>query len=260
MPDATSLLLDYLVQLEGRGKTHVSLSNKARSALSLSGSPTPVTPPGNKSAMLAKLAVDAEKSDVCRQLGTLREIMVFATGSPDAELMFIGEAPGAEEERQREPFVGPAGQLLTRIIQAMGMKRGDVYISNICKYRPSIDDGQPQGSRNRPPTQSEMDACLPFITGEIKIIQPRVIVALGSTACNGLGIEGTVGRLRGRFHEFLGIPVMITYHPSYLLRSEQDDGGGIREKRMVWEDMLLVMERLGLAVSEKQRAYFSKAK
>jgi DNA polymerase len=185
--------------------------------------------------------------------------MVFAVGNPEAELMFIGEAPGAEEERQREPFVGPAGQLLTKIINAMGLKRGDVYISNICKFRPIVEDGRPQNNRNRAPSRSEMDACLPFIMEEIRIIQPRAIVALGATAANGLGIEGTVGKLRGHLREFQGTPLMITYHPSYLLRREEEDGGGLREKRLVWEDMLKVMEHLGLPISDKRRGYFMKA-
>ena len=186
--------------------------------------------------------------------------MVFAVGSPTANIMFIGEAPGAEEEKLREPFVGPAGQTLTKIIQAMGLKRSDVYISNICKYRPAIDDGRQQGSKNRPPSASEMEACLPYITTEIKIIEPKIIVALGSTASSGLGLEGSVGKLRGQFKEFQKIPVMVTYHPSYLLRREQEDGGGVAEKRMVWEDMLKVMEHVGLPISEKQRGYFSKAR
>jgi DNA polymerase len=185
--------------------------------------------------------------------------MVFATGSPDAEIMFIGEAPGAEEEKQREPFVGPAGQLLTKIIQAMGLRRSDVYISNICKFRPKIDDGKSQGSKNRPPTLGEMLSCQPFILAEINIIKPRIIVALGATASTGLGIEGTVGKLRGSIMDWRGTPLIVTYHPSYLLRREQEDGGGLREKRLVWEDMLRVMETVGLPITEKQRGYFLKA-
>lgn len=209
---------------------------------------------------LARIALQAENSERVRAMGTLRDIMVFATGNPEAEIMFIGEAPGAEEEKLREPFVGPAGQTLTKIIQAMGLRRSDVYISNICKYRPLIDDGRPQNSRNRAPTTAEMATCLPYIIGEIQIIKPKVIVALGSTAATGLGIEGTVGKLRGRFTPFRDIPVMVTYHPSYLLRKEQDDGGGVAEKRLVWEDMMKVMEFVGLPVSAKQRAYFTKSR
>jgi len=224
--------------------------------------PQPAAAPSEAGAKAAQLDVVKEKAvqaEAPRKLGTFRDIMVFAVGNPEAELMFIGEAPGAEEERQREPFVGPAGQLLTKIINAMGVKRGDVYISNICKFRPVVNDGKPQNNRNRPPTREEMDACLPFIMEEIQIIQPRVIVALGATAANGLGVEGTVGRLRGAMREFKGTPLMVTYHPSYLLRREEEDGGGLREKRLVWEDMLQVMEHLGLPISEKQQRYFTKA-
>jgi uracil-DNA glycosylase family 4 len=213
----------------------------------------------DKKALLAELAMQAEHCQRARDLGTLRDTMVFATGTPDAEIMFIGEAPGAEEEKQREPFVGPAGQLLTKIIQAMGLRRSDVYISNICKFRPKIEDGKFQGSKNRAPTLGEMLSCQPFILAEINIIKPRIIVALGATASTGLGIEGTVGKLRGSILEWRGTPLVVTYHPSYLLRREQEDGGGLREKRLVWEDMLRVMETIGLPISEKQRGYFLKA-
>ena len=276
----------YLGQLQARGVTHVTVDREVLGDVKKPAStsppaarepspearvrettaapvPVPAKPsapspsPGGNAERLAKVREKAAHSAECRALGTFRDKMVFAVGSPEAELMFIGEAPGAEEEKQGEPFVGPAGQLLTRIIQAMGLLRGSVYISNICKYRPAMDGTQ--GSKNRPPSRAEMDACLPFITEEIEIIQPKAIVAVGATAANGLGIEGTVGRLRGPVHDFRGTPVFVTYHPSYLLRREMEDGGGNREKRLVWEDMLRVMEHLGLPISEKQRAYFTKA-
>ncbi len=268
MPEAVALLHQYLAQLAARGITHVPLDGRALQQVtataahpaSVTRSPAPAAPATtDKTTRLASLALQAEKSQACRSLGTLRDTMVFAKGSPDADLMFIGEAPGAEEERQGEPFVGPAGQLLSKIIHAMGFKSGEVYISNICKFRPMVEDGRPQASRNRAPTRLEMDTCLPFITEEIRIVQPRLIVALGASASGGLGLAGSVGNLRGQFHEFQGIPVMVTYHPSYLLRCEQDAGGGNKEKRLVWEDMLQVLERLGSPVSAKQRAYFTKA-
>ncbi len=203
---------------------------------------------------LANLAAMAEADPAPRALGSLRETMVFAVGSAEAQLMFVGEAPGAEEERQREPFVGPAGQLLTKIIEnAMGLQRAGVYISNICKFRPGMGEGQ--GSRNRQPTPEEMNACLPYIQTEIRLIRPQVIVALGATAASGLGLPGAVGRLRSRFHEVDGIPTMVTYHPSYILRQEQE-GGGMVARRQVWEDMLMVMEKIGLPISVKQRGYF----
>lgn len=206
-----------------------------------------------KAEKLAHLAEQAEDCAPARALGTLRGTMVFAVGSPDTRIMFIGEAPGAEEERQREPFVGPAGQRLTKIIAAMSLRREDVYISNICKFRPAMDN---QGSGNRPPSPEEMRACLPIVLTEIEIIRPEIIVALGATASTGLGIQGPVGRNRGRLHEVRGIPVVVTYHPSYILRQEQEPDGGISAKKQVWDDMLRVMDAIGMPVSEKQRGYF----
>lgn len=209
----------------------------------------------SKAEKLAALAALAEKSPEARALGTLRETMVFATGSPDASIMFIGEAPGSEEERQREPFIGPAGQKLTGIIKAMGLDRSQVYISNICKFRPAMEN---QGFSNRPPTPAEMRTCLPYIFTEIAIIQPKVLVALGKTAAEGLGISGPVTKLRGHFYEVQGLPAMVTFHPSYILREEKMADGGRTAKRQVWEDMLQVMEKAGLPVSDKQRSYFKK--
>ncbi|MBB5033381.1 uracil-DNA glycosylase [Prosthecobacter vanneervenii] len=201
---------------------------------------------------LAALRVLAEKWEPARSLNSLRQTMVFAVGDPCASLMLVGEAPGAEEEKLREPFVGPAGQKLTAILKAMGLERSQVYISNICKFRPAMEN---QGSGNRKPTAEEMRACVSFVLTEIDLIRPKVIVALGATAAEGLGIPGSVGGLRGRFHNTSGIPTMVTYHPSYILREEKT-GDGIRAKRAVWEDMLKVMEKLGLPISEKQRGYF----
>lgn len=229
---------------------------RAPARLTTTALPAVLEVPGvTKAEKLAALAQMAEHSPEARALGSLRETMVFATGTPDAEILFIGEAPGAEEERQREPFVGPAGQKLTGIIRAMGLTREQVYISNICKFRPAMPN---QGSSNRPPTVEEMRCCLPFILTEIEIIRPKVIVALGGTACAGLGIKGAVSALRGRFTQVGGIPVMVTFHPSYILREERNERGGLEAKRQVWQDMLKVMEKCGLPISEKQRAYFQK--
>lgn len=203
---------------------------------------------------LAALREAAERSQQIRDLGSLREIMVFAVGNPEAEIMFVGEAPGYDEEKQREPFVGKAGQKLNDILKTMNLQRSDVYISNICKYRPKMEG---QLTDNRKPTMEEMQACLPFIRREIEVVQPKVIVALGATAAEGLlGLPSpSVGRLRGKFHDYLGVPVMVTYHPSYILRND-----AVSERRKVWEDMLLVMEQVGLPISERQRLYFSRSK
>ena len=175
--------------------------------------------------------------------------IVFGVGNVDADLMFIGEAPGAEEDKTGEPFVGKAGQLLMKIVNTMGLQREDVYIANVLKCRPDTP-GQAYG--NRPPTIPEMHSCRPCLFEQIDIVQPKVIVALGATAMRGLlDSDEPMGKLRGQFHDFKGIPVMATYHPSYLLRNQAPS-----EKRKVWEDMLLVKERLGHAITERDRGYF----
>lgn len=192
----------------------------------------------------------------CPHLVGSRTQVVFGVGSLDAELMFVGEAPGAEEDRQGEPFVGPAGQLLTRIIQATGYTRDTVYIANILKCRPDTP-GRSRG--NRPPREDEMDTCRPYLIRQIEILRPKVIVALGATAIQGLlGLKSTLGSIRGRWQEFRGIPVMPTYHPSYLLRCEDAPDRGFSEKRKTWEDMLLVLERLGRPITPRMRGYFQK--
>ncbi len=193
----------------------------------------------------------------CPHLARSRTQVVFGVGSIEAELMFVGEAPGAEEDRKGEPFVGPAGQLLTKIIGAMGYSRETVYIANILKCRPDM----PAGSRgNRAPKPEEMDTCKPYLLSQIDLIRPKVIVALGLTSVTGLlGNRGTMGSVRGRWFELRGIPVMPTFHPSYLLRSEDQADRGFGEKRKTWEDMLLVLERLGRPITEKMRGYFQRA-
>ena len=165
--------------------------------------------------------------------------------------MFVGEAPGADEDQRGEPFVGAAGQLLTRIIQTMGLSRDSVYIANILKCRP---DTPGQTSGNRKPTSDEMRTCIPYLHEQIDLMQPKVIVALGATAIEGLlgGGSGTgIGKLRGTWQTFRATPLMPTFHPAYLLRNQ-----ALSEKRKVWEDMLLVMEKLEMTISEKQRAFF----
>jgi DNA polymerase len=185
----------------------------------------------------------------CEHLACFRTQTVFGVGNPNAELMFVGEAPGADEDAQGEPFVGRAGQLLTKIIRAMGFDREDVYIANVLKCRPDM----PAGSfGNRAPTPAEMQTCLPFLLEQIEIIQPKVLVALGAVAVEGLlGTRATMRELRGRWNSFNGTPLMITYHPAYLLRNQSPS-----EKRKVWEDMLQVLEHLEKPITDKQRKYF----
>jgi DNA polymerase len=224
--------------------------------LALPGEPipgqSPALDPQAKAAAFAALRERALACVKCEHLASSRKNVVFGVGSIDAQLMFIGEAPGADEDEQGEPFVGKAGQLLTKIIQATGLQRADVYIGNILKCRP---DTPGQSAGNRKPTSDEMATCIPYLHEQIDLIRPRVIVALGATAVEGL-LGKTLGitKLRGTWKTYRGIPLMPTYHPAYLLRNQ-----AMSEKRKVWEDMLRVMEKLGMAITEKQRRFFLKA-
>ncbi len=217
--------------------------------------PVFILPAGDKRARWEALKEKVLGDPVCQQHVRPRKKMVLGMGNFDAQVFFCGEAPGAEEEIQGEPFVGPAGQLLTRMIRGMGLEREEVYIGNIMNWRPEmpIDFGGLQFG-NRPPTPKEMNYCLPYLKAQLEIVQPKLIVALGATAAGGLlGTESvrTLGEIRGRWHTFDGLPVMVTYHPSYILRNQSN-----RSKRMIWEDLLKVMERAELPISEKQRRYF----
>ncbi len=177
-------------------------------------------------------ALDGEAAGCARcPLSVSRTNVVFGVGDPQADLMFVGEAPGHDEDRQGEPFVGRAGQLLTKIIEAMGMTRDDVYICNVLKCRPP---------ENRNPLPDEVDKCRPFLSRQIDLVQPVVIVCLGNVAVQLL-LEATerISRLRGRFHDLRGVKVMPTYHPAFLLRNPN-------AKRDVWDDMKVVMAELGL--------------
>ena len=204
---------------------------------------------GGKSERLEELRQRLLACEKCSHLVASRSHVVFGVGNPEAELMFVGEAPGADEDLQGEPFVGKAGQLLTKIIQAMGFERSDVYIANVLKCRPDMPAGE---SGNRKPRPEEMAICLPYLIEQIEIIQPKCLVALGATAMEGLlGQPAVMRDVRGRWHSFKGIPLMATYHPAYLLRNQS-----LSEKRKVWEDMLLVLEKLGQPISNKQRGFF----
>jgi uracil-DNA glycosylase len=205
-----------------------------------------------KSAAFAALRERVMVCVKCEHLASSRKNVVFGVGNIEAQLMFVGEAPGADEDIQGEPFVGRAGELLTKIIQAMGLQRSDVFIANILKCRP---DTPGQSSGNRKPTSDEMAVCVPYLHEQIDIIQPRVLVGLGATAIEGL-LGKTIGimKLRGNWQTYRGMPLMPTFHPAYLLRNQ-----AMSEKRKVWEDMLSVMEKLEMPVSEKQRNYFLRA-
>ncbi len=210
-----------------------------------------VLPDGDKAMQYAWLKKKVLNCPVCKEHVKPGKQVVFGVGNIDADVFFCGEAPGAEEEVQGEPFVGPAGQLLTKIIQAMGLQRQDVYIGNIMNWRPEM----PTEFGNRPPTQEEMAFCLPYLRAQVAVVKPKLIVALGSTAVNGLlghDAKRRMGDVRGKWFDFEQTPLMITYHPSYLLRNNT-----LRTKRLVWEDMLQVMERVDMPISDKQRAFFS---
>jgi uracil-DNA glycosylase family 4 len=198
----------------------------------LRASVKPVTPPRELPVIQAEVVA-------CQKcaLGATRTNTVFSRGNPDAKLMFIGEAPGADEDAQGLPFVGAAGQLLDKMIQAMGLDpEKDVYIANIIKCRPPA---------NRKPEPSEMDTCIPYLHEQIAKVNPKAIVALGNTAVAGLlGTKTGITKVRGAWKLYQGkIPVMPTYHPSYLLR---DTSVKAESKRQVWEDLQAVMKELGI--------------
>lgn len=169
-------------------------------------------------------------------LGKTRTNLVFGVGDPMANLMFVGEAPGRDEDLQGEPFVGRAGQLLTKIIEAIGLNRRDVYIANVLKCRPP-------GNRN--PLPEEIALCIPYLLKQIEMIQPKVLCALGTFAAQTLlNTKAPVGMLRGKFHDYKSIPMMVTFHPAYLLRNPND-------KAKVWEDMKKVRDLLGELAPKK---------
>ena len=187
---------------------------------------------------------DSPLEKVRKELGDCRRCplyknrmnIVFGEGAPHARLMFVGEGPGADEDREGRPFVGRAGRLLTKMIQAMGLSRSEVYIANVVKCRPP---------RNRDPEAPERDACLPFLEKQINAVSPEVIVTLGRVAANTLlNTKESLGKIRGTFHDWGGIPVMPTYHPSFLLRQEPDR----RHKGEAWTDLKQVMQLLGLSM------------
>jgi DNA polymerase len=172
----------------------------------------------------------------CRLSKQGRKQIVFGVGNPNAELMFIGEAPGADEDQQGEPFVGRAGQLLNNMIKAMGLRREDVYIANIIKCRPP---------GNRTPERDECETCSPFLMRQIAAIQPKAIVALGAVAAKTLlAINAPMSEFRGRWFDFRGTKLAVTYHPAFLLRDP-------RQKKETWKDLQMVMKELGMAIPAK---------
>jgi len=222
----TADLRDELALLREFGYTHLDVRGGAAAA---SAAETVPAPEAGAAPLddLGKIAHDCTK---CRLAGT-RTNVVFGVGNPNADLMFIGEAPGRDEDLKGEPFVGRAGQLLTDIIKAMKLTRDDVYIANVIKCRPP---------ENRNPEPDELDACRPFIRRQVELIQPKVIVTLGRFALQSLTEKAYgITSVRGSWLEYNGVKVMPTYHPAYLLRNPA-------AKKEVWADMKKVMAELGL--------------
>ena len=218
-------------------------------------SPVVTLPTGDKASRWAALKEIILADPICAAKVRPGKKVVVGVGNLDASIMFVGEAPGAEEEVQGEPFVGPAGQLLNKMISGMALSRSEVYIGNIMNWRPDMpvgDDGVQTG--NRPPTDAEMAHCLPYLRAQIEVVAPKLLVALGATAAKALlgpKAFGALGEVRGSWHDFGGRPLMVTYHPSYILRNPTN-----RTKRLIWEDLLKVMERANLPISDKQRGFF----
>jgi uracil-DNA glycosylase len=211
-----------------------------------------VAPPAPDEDLFTTSKPEAKVSDPTKALRIIREDLgdctrcvlhkqgrkqiVFGVGNPKADLMFIGEAPGADEDQQGEPFVGRAGQLLNNMIKAMGLLREDVYIANIIKCRPP---------GNRTPERDECETCSPFLMRQIAVIKPKVIVALGAVAAKTLlAVNAPMAELRGRWYDFRGTKMAVTYHPAFLLRDP-------RQKKEAWKDLQRVMKELGLPIPAK---------
>ena len=213
-------------------------------------SPEIELPEGDATSQLAWLKDRVLACEVCKKHLIDDGKIVFGNGSPQADVLFCGEAPNADEAHSGEASAGKSGQLLNKIISAMGLSSENVFTTNIMKWRPEHD--KPYG--NRPPTLEEMRFCLPYLKAQIKIIQPRVIVALGNSTVSGLlGHDPArkMSAVRGTWDQFENIPLMISFHPSYLVRN-----GTLKTKRMLWEDMLQVMEKCSLEISDQQRGFF----
>lgn len=242
----------YLEELQESGLD--GIPQNMITAACLDALPQPASLPATETAPRAVAAsLSPEKHESLEQirkslgdchrckLGATRKNLVFGVGNPKARLVFVGEGPGADEDAQGEPFVGDAGKMLNRIITAMEIKREEVYICNVVKCRP------PQ---NRNPEPDEITACSPFMLRQLNAVRPEVIVALGKFASQTLlGTTEPISKLRGRFRDFHGIPLMPTYHPSYLLRS----GGSSDSFWDVWGDMTQVLQLLKLPVPVKSR-------
>lgn len=237
------------------GVTHVEVSSKTiedlgkpfRASTSRVGASASKTTAGGPPALqhnsdpavdLAAIEARAKVCVKCAELSRCRTNVVFGTGNPRAEIMFVGEGPGHDEDVQGLPFVGRSGELLTKIIGAMGFAREEVYIANVVKCRPP---------ENRTPLPDEVANCLPYLLSQIELIQPKVLVALGATAVRALlDVQIGITKMRGHWYTFRNIPIMPTFHPAYLLRNPP-------AKKEVWDDMKAVLEKLGREVPKSRQ-------
>ena len=274
--------IEYLQQLQRKGKTHVHLDEPARKVLrefylvakgykkltpsaedrpeASSNTPTSTTNTAapqvsvkgaTPAEQIASLTAQAQNWPSAISLGTLRDKLVFSGGNPTADIMFISDAPGYFEETKGEPFAGPAGDKLNGILKAMGLSREQVYISHLVKYRPSMPN---QTTANRKPSKQEIEVFTPFIDAELNIVKPKIIVALGSVVAQHLiNSSENTDQLREKFHTISrsSTPVRVTYHPSFLLQNDAN-----ADKRKIWEDMLSLMEKLAMPISDKQKKFF----
>jgi DNA polymerase len=236
-------MIQKLESLAQAGVTHLPKPPRTRGTQAVERAPqaaSEAADPGGQAdprqAALAKLQARVAVCTRCKELARTRTQTVFGVGNPHARLVFIGEAPGADEDREGEPFVGAAGQLLNKILQACTLRREDVYICNILRCRPP---------GNRTPSPEEAANCREYLDRQLAIIQPEYICCLGAVAAqNLLGTTRSIGQLRGQLHDYRGMKVLCTYHPAYLLRTPS-------AKRQVWEDMQLLMAAMGIEIPKR---------
>jgi DNA polymerase len=234
VPPTAEILHEQRELMTSRAKTAVAVSMEEN--IFETANPKPESGVADPVQALRLIREDLGDCTRCRLSKQGRKQIVFGVGNPKAELMFIGEAPGADEDQQGEPFVGRAGQLLNNMIKAMGLRREDIYIANIIKCRPP---------GNRTPERDECETCSPFLMRQIAAIKPKAIVALGAVAAKTLlAINAPMSEFRGRWFDFRGTKLAVTYHPAFLLRDP-------RQKKETWKDLQMVMKEVGMAIPAK---------
>lgn len=275
---AAEPLIDYLKQLQAKGQSHVQLDTKARQilrkfyiratqgeeALNRLEKPSKKTSPVTKTQVsdlsemqgasldekFVKLKRATLNHSAFKELNSLRSQLVFPPAPKETNIMFIGESPGYHEEVKGVPFAGPAGQKFDGLLKAMNLTRDNVHFTTILKFRPGAEN---QTTNTRPATKLELEAARQLIDQEIKMISPKVIVSFGATSAQFFtGLNAQLDDIRETSHAYLGIKLIPTYHPSFLLHTQET-----QDKRKVWEDMLEVMKLVGLPISAKQQGYYA---